>query len=243
VKDCYDSTALPEVYDPAFIAADANLAHIAEGLMMSRSGRLCLDGPPGTGKTAFARWLAERMSLPIVIKRASDLMSKWVGENEQNNSRAFKEADQGGAILLIDEVDSFLQDRRGAQHRWEATLVNEMLTQMESFSGIFIGTTNLMTGLDQAALRRFDLKVKFDFLRPEQSCELFQRYCQQLTLPAPASAVLMQLSRLSHLTPGDFAAVIRQHRFRPICSTEAFLAALAGECEIKALGKGAIGFM
>ena len=47
---------------------------------------------------------------------------------------------------------------------WEVTGVNEMLTQMESFAGIFIASTNLRDNLDQAALRRFDLKIKFDFL-------------------------------------------------------------------------------
>lgn len=90
------------------------------------------------------------MGIPLLIKRASDLMSMWVGENEQNIALAFKEAEQDGALLLIDEVDSFLQDRRGAKNSWEVTLVNEMLTQMEAFSGVFIASTNLMDGLDQA---------------------------------------------------------------------------------------------
>ena len=61
-------------------------------------------------------------------------------------------------------------------------MVNEMLTQMESYSGVFIATTNLMQGLDQAALRRFDLKVKFDFLASEQASELLSRYCEKMNL-------------------------------------------------------------
>jgi transitional endoplasmic reticulum ATPase len=239
----YDPNSLPEVYNQAFIEADANLAEVADGLIISRSGRLCLYGPPGTGKTAYARWLAERLDLPLVIKRGSDLMSKWVGDNEKNIALAFKQADQSGAILLIDEIDSFLQDRRSAQRGWEVSMVNEMLTQMESFAGIFVASTNLMEGLDQAALRRFDLKVKFDFLKPTQACELFQRYCQQLNLAAPTLELLNGLTRLSHLTPGDFAAVIRQARFRAINSSESFFTALQGECEIKSLAKAAIGFI
>ncbi|MBW6608203.1 ATP-binding protein, partial [Salmonella enterica subsp. enterica serovar Weltevreden] len=86
--------------------------------------------------------------------------------------KAFRKAQNDGAVLLIDEVDSFLQDRRGAQHNWEVSEVNEMLTQMESFSGVFVASTNLMEGLDQAALRRFDLKVKFDYLRADQAWAL-----------------------------------------------------------------------
>ena len=125
-----DPNRLPEIYDPGFIHADADLASVAAGLIATRAGRLCLYGPPGTGKTAYGRWLAEQLGIPLLIKRASDLMSMWVGENEKNIARAFRQADQDGALLLIDEVDSFLQDRRGAQRGWEVSMVNEMLTQM-----------------------------------------------------------------------------------------------------------------
>ena len=238
-----DPNRLPEIYDPGFIHADADLASVAAGLIATRAGRLCLYGPPGTGKTAYGRWLAEQLGIPLLIKRASDMMSMWVGENEKNIARAFRQADQDGALLLIDEVDSFLQDRRGAQRGWEVSMVNEMLTQMESFSGVFIASTNLMTGLDQAALRRFDLKVKFDFLRPEQAWELVRRYCKQLQLSAPQPDLMIRTMRLERLTPGDFAAVMRQHRFRPIESPATLISALEAECAVKEGGKAAIGFL
>lgn len=166
-----------------------------------------------------------------------------LGENEKNIAAAFQEAEQDGALLLIDEVDSFLQDRRGAKARWEASLVNEMLTQMESFSGVFVASTNLMAGLDQAALRRFDLKVKFDFLKPDQSCELFSRQIIYLAIEAPSSSQLSKVSRLKNLTPGDFAAVARQSRFRRICSSDDLLKALEVECGIKEGAKSGIGFI
>lgn len=234
---------LPEVYDPIFIQSDADLNSVATGVVKARSGRLCLYGPPGTGKTAYGRWLAQQLDVPLLVKRASDLMSPYVGENEQNIARAFRQAAQDGALLLIDEVDSFLQDRRGAQWGWEVSLVNEMLTQMESYPGVFIATTNLMTGLDQAALRRFDLKVKFDFLRPEQAWELLRRYCLQLNLPPLQPDLLARVMRLGQLTPGDFAAVLRQHRFRPIESSSAMVSALEAECAVKEGGKASIGFL
>ena len=237
-----DPNSLPEIYDPVFIQADSDLTQVAAGLLQSKSGRLCLYGPPGTGKTAYGRWLAEQLSIPLLTKRASDLMSKWVGENEKNIARAFKEAEQDGALLLIDEVDSFLQDRRGAERGWEVSLVNEMLTQMESFSGVFIASTNLMQGLDQAALRRFDLKVKFDFLKPEQASELLRRYCLKLDLAPPQPEQWARMQRLPQLTPGDFAAVARQNRFRPIASAAALVAALEAECAVKEGAKAAIGF-
>jgi transitional endoplasmic reticulum ATPase len=238
-----DPNRLPEIYDPGFIHADADLTSVAAGVAVARTGRLCLYGPPGTGKTAYGRWLAEQLGIPLLIKRASDLMSMWVGGNEKNIARAFRQADQEGALLLIDEVDSFLQDRRGAHRGWEVSMVNEMLTQMESFSGVFIASTNLMTGLDQAALRRFDLKVKFDYLRPEQIRELLRRYCKQLNLAVPQLDLLARTMRLQLLTPGDFAAVLRQHRFRPIQSPATLVAALEAECAVKEGGKASIGFL
>lgn len=238
-----DSSRLPAVYDPAFIQADTDLAAIAARMTTVGSGRLCLYGPPGTGKTAYGHWLAQQMDVPILIRRASDLMSPWVGENEKNIAYAFRQAEDDGALLLIDEVDSFLADRRGAQRGWEVTLVNEMLTQMESFSGVFIASTNLMDGLDQAALRRFDLKVKFDYLRPEQGWKMLCRYCVRLHLAAPSPDLRPEMNRLGRLTPGDFAAVARQHRFRPLQSPAALVTALEAECALKEGSKASIGFL
>lgn len=239
----HDPNRLPEVYDPIFIDADADLNALAAGLCEARTGRLCLYGPPGTGKTAYGRWLAQRLDVPLLVKRASDLMSPYVGESEQNIAHAFRQAAQDGALLLIDEVDSFLQDRRGAQRGWEISMVNEMLTQMESFPGVLIASTNLMTGLDQAALRRFDLKVKFGFLRPEQAWELLRRHCSQLNLSAPQPDLRARVMRLERLTPGDFGAVLRQHRFRPIESPSAMVSALEEECAVKDSKKASIGFL
>jgi SpoVK/Ycf46/Vps4 family AAA+-type ATPase len=166
----------------------------------------------------------------------------YVGGNEKNIAKAFAQAREEGAVLLIDEVDGFLRDRRAAERGWEASLVNEMLTQMESFPCVFVATTNLMEGLDPAALRRFDLKVKFDYLQPTQSVELLRRYCDAALLPPPTEADGRTLSRLLALTPGDFAAVNRQSRFRPVASAADWVAALAAECELKTGPKRAIGF-
>jgi AAA+ superfamily predicted ATPase len=170
-------------------------------------------------------------------------MSKWVGESEKNIANAFRRAERENALLLIDEVDSFLQDRSQARQAWEVTMVNEMLTRMEAFSGVFIASTNLMDGIDPAALRRFDLKIRFDFLLPDQAVALLGRYCPNLSLPAPAPDDLARLRRLSTLTPGDFAAVTRQHRFRPFTSCASLVLSLEQECSIKNRNAPSIGFL
>jgi SpoVK/Ycf46/Vps4 family AAA+-type ATPase len=219
------------------------MADLAAGIQRCGAARLCLYGAPGTGKTAFGRWLAEQLDAPLLVKRASDLLSMWLGETEQNIAKAFREAEKENAVLLIDEADSFLRDRRGAQRSWEVTQVNEMLTQMEAFPGVFIASTNLLGDLDQASLRRFDMKVKFDCLRADQAWELFRRHCAGLGIDA-AGASEAQVKALSNLAPGDFAAVIRRHRFHPIKTESDFVQALRGECEVKQGGlRKAIGFV
>lgn len=220
-------------YDICCANASADLQAIAEGITKRREGRICLYGPPGTGKTAFGRWLADNIGIPLHVRRASDLMSKWVGGTERNIAHAFSEAQDEGALLLIDEVDSFLQDRGRARHSWEVTAVNEILAQMERYSGVLIATTNLMQDLDPAAMRRFDIKVKFDYLKPGQAWTLFEAHCAQLGLPHPSAALKTRMNRLDQLTPGDFAAASRRSRLCSIQSEESYVSALEEECALK----------
>jgi transitional endoplasmic reticulum ATPase len=234
---------LPDFYDPALLNCDADLKQIAEGIQRHGSARLCLFGPPGTGKSAYSRWLADYLDKPLHIKRGADILSQWVGGTEKNMARAFRQAEQDKAVLMIDEIDSFLQERKTSQHSWEVTAVNEMLTRMEAYNGVFIASTNRMEGLDEAALRRFDLKVKFDALLPEQAWLLLQSHCQALGLAEPNAELKTVLQQLDGLTPGDFAVLERQHRFRPMTDATAMVAALQAECALKTpYQRQAIGF-
>jgi SpoVK/Ycf46/Vps4 family AAA+-type ATPase len=222
--------------------ADCEMEQVKDGLMAHHEGRICLYGPPGTGKTAFGHYLAEVLDRPLLVKRASDIVSPWLGMTEKNMARMFRQAHEEDAVLLLDEADCFLQDRRSAQHSWEVTEVSEMLTQMEGFAGIFIASTNLMTSLDPAALRRFDLKIRFDYLRSEQAWTLFEDTRARLGITDDLD-MASSLSRLDCLVPGDFANVARQARLRPIKSSMALLQRLRAECEMKPEGKRrAIGF-
>jgi AAA+ superfamily predicted ATPase len=125
----------------------------------------------------------------------------------------FDEARDDDAVLLLDEADSFLRDRRGAQRSWEVTQVNELLTQMEDFQGLFICATNLLDELDEASLRRFDLKIKFGFLQPDQAWILFRQTLKQHGSALKAAKKWKsRLADVDNLTPGDFATVVRQNR-------------------------------
>ena len=186
------------------------IPRIVKALSDRGHGTLCFYGAPGTGKTALAEHIAKALEKPLMIKQASDLMSKFVGETEQNMAAMFKEAEAEGAVLLLDEADSYLQDRRGAQRSYEVTEVNEMLQGMERFKGIFVCTTNLLDRIDQAALRRFTFKIKFKPLTAEQRETMFVTEAlggESVKLDADLKG---RLAKLEVLCPGDFAAVKRQ---------------------------------
>ncbi len=207
---------------------------IVEALKARGHGTLCFYGAPGTGKTALAEHIARSLDKPLLVKQASDLMSKFVGETEQNMAAMFREAENEKAVLLLDEADSFLQDRRGAQRTYEVTEVNEMLQGMERFAGIFICTTNLMERIDQAALRRFAFKIRFKPLTSQQRERMFVTEAlggDAAALTPPAAA---RLAKLDQLCPGDFAAVKRQVEILAAqLSPEEFLEQLEAEHRIK----------
>ncbi len=235
-------------YDLAMLNVESRfeVPRIVEALNSRGHGSLCFYGAPGTGKTALAEHIAKAVDRPLIIKQASDLMSKYVGETEQNMAAMFKEAEAEKAVLLLDEADSFLQDRRGAQRTYEVTEVNEMLQGMERHNGIFVCTTNLLESLDQAALRRFTFKIKFKPLTAVQREAMF------VTEALAGDAVLLtadlrgRLAQLAQICPGDFAAVKRQTDILDaIFSADEFMSQLEAEHRIKPEVRDArsIGFM
>ena len=238
------TSLLPNAYDPKFINTTTDLELLTQGIKEHQCARLCLYGAPGTGKSAFGRYIAETLDKTLLLKKGSDLMSMWVGGTEKNIANAFEEAREEKAVLVFDEVDSFLADRTGANQSWEVTQVKEMLVQMENFDGVFIATTNLMDNLDKASLRRFDLKLEFDYLKAEQSWNMFLFYCRDLKLAKPSTSFKRAIENLRYLTPGDFATVTRQNRFRPITNIKDFIQRLEDEIAVKNVSSGnTMGFL
>lgn len=226
---------------PELCNASEDLSRLVSGIARSESCRICLHGPPGTGKTAFGIWLASQLGKPLIMKKASDLQSPFLGEMEQNLARTFEIALRDNAALQIDEVESFLQDRRTAKNSWQISQTNEFLTQMESFDGVLIVSTNLMESIDPAALRRFDHKIKMGYLLPDQAREMLNKLLASLEIPISSSAV----SRLTpkNLTPGDFALIARRHRTLPFRDEHEVIAALLRESTAREPATRPIGFL
>jgi SpoVK/Ycf46/Vps4 family AAA+-type ATPase len=203
---------MPTIYDLSLLNVETRfeIPRIIEALKARGHGNLCFYGAPGTGKTALGEHIASALDKPLIIKQASDLVSKYVGETEQAMAAMFREAEQEKAVLLLDEADSFLQDRRGAQRTYEVTEVNEMLQGMERYNGIFICTTNLLDRIDQAALRRFAFKIQFKPLLPAQRERMFIAEALGGDATRLTDVVQKRLAALEQICPGDFAAVKRQ---------------------------------
>jgi transitional endoplasmic reticulum ATPase len=206
--------AMPHVrYCLDAVNSDHDLHGIVQGLQRQGEGRLCLYGASGTGKTEFGRYLAKELDRPLLVKRGSDLLGPYLGQTEANIANMFYEATYEKAVLMLDEADSFLRDRSGARHTWEVTQVNELLTQIERHNGVFVCSTNLMDCFDQASLRRFDLKIKFDYLKSDQAWSLFVAVFEEEGGELENKKQWRcELEKCRFLTPGDFAVVVRKAR-------------------------------
>ncbi|HJV59959.1 MAG TPA: AAA family ATPase [Albitalea sp.] len=199
-------------YDLSLLNTESRfeVPRIVEALRRKGLGTLCFYGPPGTGKTALAEHIAQQLQRPLLVRQASDLVSKFVGETEQNMAAMFEEAEAEQAVLLLDEADSFLRSRRMAERNYEVSEVNEMLQGMERFAGIFVCTTNLFDELDEAALRRFTFKIRFKAMTGAQRERMFAAEALGGDAQALTAEQRDRLAELDQLAPGDFAAVKRQ---------------------------------
>ena len=191
---------------------------------------ILLYGAPGTGKSEFCKYLGKTLDRKVLVVKGSDLLSKWVGESEQNIARAFRRAEAERAILFFDEVDGLVQSREMAEKSWQVSQVNEILQQMENFEGVMVAATNFCKNLDPAIMRRFTFKLEFDYLDDEGKRIFFERMFKTTM----TDAEFAELKTLQNLAPGDYRTV-RQEQFylADEQSNGDRIEALREECAIK----------
>ena len=223
-------------YNVDLINANMDINALTEKIKSSNklNFSMCLYGESGTSKSSYARYLAEQLGIEVLLKRASDLISPYVGETEQNIAAAFSEAKSKKAMLIFDEADTFLQDRNNAVRSWEVAQVNEMLTQMEAAEYPFICTTNLLDTLDEASLRRFTFKIRFDFLTQKQVNIAMDYFF----------GIKNSNLQLKGLTSGDFATVKKKVDFLGTTDIDEITKMLSEEVKVKKSSelKSTIGF-
>ena len=143
---------------------------------------MLLYGPPGCGKTFFAKKLAEEVGFNFIMRTPSDLKSKWVNATQENIAALFKEAEENApTIIFIDEINELLPKRTGDAHEMSKSAVNEMLAQMDRTGekGIFvIGATNLPEEIDEAMTRTGRLEKSIYVGPPDHEArrDMFEMY-------------------------------------------------------------------
>ena len=154
---------------------------------------IIFHGPPGTGKTFFAKAIATALDATITIVSGPELKSRWVGESEANLRRIFASARRSApAIIVFDELDSFASARgtysgSGVEH----SMVNQLLTEMDGFRKeelvFVVGTTNFMESLDPALLRpgRFELGIEIPYPDDDARRAILDIYRRKFRLNMP----------------------------------------------------------
>nr|MDQ3368464.1 ATP-binding protein [Myxococcota bacterium] len=137
-----------------------------EVMATSRGLTALFQGGPGTGKTLVAGAIANELGLDLYRIDLSRVMSKWIGETEQNLAKVFDAAEEGQALILFDEADSLFAKRtevRTSVDRYANLEVNYLLQRLDTFEGVAILTTNHGTSIDAAFKRRLSCRLTFPF--------------------------------------------------------------------------------
>jgi len=171
---------------------------------------MLLYGPPGTGKTEFAKFLARECGLSFREISYGQISSMWVGETEKKLASAFKQANEAGELLFIDEADSLIADRKGAVRNWEVTQTNEFLVQLESAKCMVVCSTNFQGHLDIASNRRFHFHLQFGFLKKEGILKMAENF-----FPDFPGENWEKIAGMDAVAPGDFYAVYKRLQWLP----------------------------
>ncbi|HEX2572670.1 MAG TPA: AAA family ATPase [Polyangia bacterium] len=194
VTQSWDDLVLPDEVGQSVVSLIDRIRHRNEVLGDWGFGRklgkglgltALFAGQTGTGKTMIAGLIAKELGLDLNVIDLSRVVSKWLGETEKNLGRAFDAAEAGHVMLLFDEADSVLGKRsaevRSANDRYANLETNYILARLEEFQGVAVFTTNLVSAIDPAILRRMAVRLEIPFPDEEARADLWRRM-----LPAEA---------------------------------------------------------
>jgi AAA+ superfamily predicted ATPase len=170
----------------------------------SRGLTALFQGGPGTGKTLVASAIANELGLDLYRIDLSRVMSKWIGETEQNLAKVFDAAEEGQALILFDEADSLFGKRtevRTSVDRYANLEVNYLLQRLDTFEGVAVLTTNFGTAIDAAFKRRLSCRLTFPFPDDEARERLWRVHLPD-QLPLAGKLDLGDLARRYKMSGG-----------------------------------------
>ena len=170
---------------------------LAERVTRGSAVTALFAGGSGTGKTLAAEVIAHELELDMYRIDLAGVVSKYIGETEQNLRRVFDAAEEGGALLMFDEADALFGKRsevKDSHDRYANIEVSYLLARMEDYRGVAILATNLRHALDDAFLRRLRFIVTFPFPGPAERARLWAR-----AFPAQAPVAELDIERLARL--------------------------------------------
>ncbi|HIS14044.1 MAG TPA: AAA family ATPase [Candidatus Ornithospirochaeta stercorigallinarum] len=169
--------------------------------------KLMIQGPSGSSKSSYAYHVAEKLGVEIIVKRYHDLVSKWVGQSEEQIYQAFKEAEDKHALLLLDEVDGYISrktDVYSGGDKAHNDITTSFMVNLEEYNGLVIATSNHIELTESALVRRFHKIVEFKFPTYDGMKLLIERYFPDVDFD---KRELDRICSLGLIGPGDFVAV------------------------------------
>lgn len=198
-------------YDIRVVNTDTPITAIermaARAIADEKPMKLLLTGPSGTGKSAYANHIAASAGLPLMSIKPSDIFFSAFGESEKAIDRIFSEASATRSILLFDEIDSYISRKSDPATPGTKSfneLANCFLQALEAFNGIMIGTTNYLSHIDPAFIRRFNRVVDFSYPTADGLRLLFDLYFPSIAVDEKDIQILADRSAVG---PGDFASL------------------------------------
>lgn len=168
---------------------------VDKGIKIHRS--MLLFGPPGTGKTQVAKYIASQTNLPLVTIRIDGLVSSYLGSTSKNIRALFDFVEKTPCILFLDEFDAIAKMRDDSNELGELKrVVNTLLQNIDSIESRVpvIAATNHEHLLDPAVWRRFDYKIKIDLPDAEQRQQLIKEFLNGNTKDDKIFNVLIEMT-------------------------------------------------
>lgn len=176
----------------------------------SRNSVLLSSGPPGTGKTITARWIARSLRKGFLSVSAADFGSGDFGNSNRNIREIFATGEKENLVLLFDECDSVLIDREsiGGDCIWMLPVINEIITRIETYNGIVILSTNHPHKLDKALNRRITFHIHFEKPTKQARKQLWRQKWPKWPLALPLNEI-ENLAEAS-LTGAEIETIIKE---------------------------------